>query len=150
MVLQDSLQLCTWSFGQLRPVYLASQPSNCAENRAVIRVRHCTHSVMLFFCVPHHLSSVSFKVLSISNKHCCVGTLSSNYDKKFCKGFRPSKVCKLLTVVMIQRTSLVNLAHLLVDTSYILFCQFSSASSESDEHAMSLCHTRFPLAIGLM
>jgi hypothetical protein len=67
----------------------------------VIRVRHCTHSVMLFLCVPHHLSSVSFKASSIDNKHCCVGTLSSKSDKKVSKGFRPSKVGKLQTFVPI-------------------------------------------------
>jgi hypothetical protein len=105
---------------------------------------------MLFLCVPHHIVGVSFKASSIANNLCCVGTLSSNSDKKVSKGFKPSKVGKLLTVVPIQRTSLVNLAHILVDTSYILFCQFSSASSESDEHALSLRQLRFPSFIGLM
>jgi hypothetical protein len=76
---------------------------------------------MLFLCVPHHLASVAFKASSIANNRCCIGTLSSKSDKKVSKGFRPSKVGKLLTVVSIQRNSLVNLAHLLVDTSYILF-----------------------------
>jgi hypothetical protein len=59
-------------------------------------------------------------------------------------------VGKLLTDVSIQRTSLVNLAHLLVDTVYILFCQFSSASSKSDEHALSLRQLKFPSVVGLM
>jgi hypothetical protein len=92
------------------------QPSTRAENRLVIMVRHCTHSVMLFLCVPHHLVGVSFKASSIANNLCCVDTLSLNFDKKVSKGFRPSKVGKLLTIVPIQQTSLVNLAHLLVDT----------------------------------
>jgi hypothetical protein len=83
-------------------MYRTLQPSTCAENRAVIRVGHCTHSVMLFLCVPHHLVGVSFKASSISNNLCCVGTLSSKSDKKVSKGFRPSKVGKLLTVVLIQ------------------------------------------------
>jgi hypothetical protein len=103
-----------------------------------MRVQHCTHSVMFFLCVPHHLVGVAFKASSIANKHFCIGTLSSKSDKKVSDGFRPSKVGKLLTVVSIQRTSPVNIAHLLVDTSYILFFQFSSASFESDEHALSL------------
>jgi hypothetical protein len=105
---------------------------------------------MLFLCVPHHLAGVSFKASSISNNLYCVGTLASNSNKKDSKGFRPLKVGKLLTVVPIQRTSLVNLAHLLVDTSYIFFFQFSSASSESDEHALSLCQLRFPSIVGLI
>jgi hypothetical protein len=104
---------------------------------------------MLFLCVPHHLASVSFKASSISNNLYCDDTLSSKYDKKVSKGFRPSKVGKLLTVVSIQRTSLVNLAHLLVDTSYILLYQLSSASSKSDEHALSLRQLRCPLTIGI-
>jgi hypothetical protein len=105
---------------------------------------------MLFLCVPHHVVGVAFKASSIANNRCCVGTLSSNYDKKVSKGFRPSNVGKLLTVVSIQCTSLVNIAHILVDTSYILFCQFSSASSESDEHALSLHQLKFPSVVGLM
>jgi hypothetical protein len=105
---------------------------------------------MLVLCVPHHLAGVSFKASSISKKCFCVGTLSSKSNKKVSNGFRPSKVGKLLIVVPIHCTSLVNLAHLLIDTSYILFYQFSSASSESDEHALSLRQLRFPLAIGLM
>jgi hypothetical protein len=150
MLLQDDSQLCTWSFGRLRPVYQTSQPSTRVENRVVIKVRHCTQSVMFFLCVPHHLFGVSFRASSITNNLCCIGTLSSKSDKKAYKGFRTSKEDKLLIVVLIQRTSLVNLAHLLVDTSYILFYQFSNASSEYDEHVLSLHQLRFPSAIGLM
>jgi hypothetical protein len=93
---------------------------------------------------------VAFRASSIANILCCVGTFASKYDRKDCKGFRPLKVGKLLTVVSIQQNSLVNLAHLLVDTSYIWFYQFSSASFESNEHALSLFHLRFLSAIGLM
>jgi hypothetical protein len=150
MPLRASSQLRTWSFGQLRPVYLTSQPSTCAENRTVMRVRHCTHFVMLFLCIPHHLSGVAFKASSIANKHCCIGTLSSKSDKKVSNGFRPSKVSKLLTIVSIQCTSPVNLLHLLADNSYFFFFQFSSASSESDEHALSLHQLIFPSIVGLM
>jgi hypothetical protein len=106
--------------------------------------------VILLLCVPHHLVGVAFRASSIAKNLCCVGTLASKSDRKASKGFRPSNVGKLLTVVPIQRTSLVNLAHLLVDTSYIWFFQFSSASYESDEHALSLLHLRFPSAVGLM
>jgi hypothetical protein len=67
----------------------------------VIRVRHCTHSIMLFLCVPHRLVGVSFKASSIVNNIFCVGTLASNSDKNVSKGFRPSKVGKLLTIVLI-------------------------------------------------
>jgi hypothetical protein len=105
---------------------------------------------MWFLCIPHHLDGVDFKASSIANKHCYVGTLSSKSDKKFSKGFRPSKVGKLLTVVPIQHTYMVNLAHLLVDTLYILFFQFSIDSSKSDEHALSLRQLKFPYAVGLM
>jgi hypothetical protein len=105
---------------------------------------------MLLLCDPYHLAGVDFRASSIANSLCCIGTLSSKSDKKVSKGFRPSKVGKLLTIVLIQRTSLVSLAHLLVDTSYILFCQFPSASSESDEHALSLLQLKFPSVVGLM
>jgi hypothetical protein len=138
MSLQASSQLCTWSFGQLRPMYHASSLPSCAENCVVIKVRHCVQSVILLLCVPHHLIGVDFMASSIANNLCCVGTLVSNSDKKFSKGFSPSNVGRLLTIVPIQRTSLVSLAHLLVYTSYIWFCQFSSASSKSDEHVLAL------------
>jgi hypothetical protein len=105
---------------------------------------------MLFLCVPHHLAGVAFKASSISINLYCVGTLSSNFDKKVSKGYRPSKVGKLLTIVQIQGTYLVNLAHILVENSYILFYQFSSASSKSDEHALSLHQLRCPSIIGLI
>jgi hypothetical protein len=150
MSLQDSSQLRTWSFGQLQPVYLTSQLPTCAENRVVIKVRHYVQSVILLLCVPHHLVGVSFRVSSIANNLCCVGTLISKSERKASRRFRPSKVGKLLIVVPIQQTSLVSRAHLLVDTSYIWFFQFSSASSESDEHALSLRQLRFPSAVGLI
>jgi hypothetical protein len=137
-------------FGKLRPVYLASQPSTCVENHVVIKVRHCTQSVILLLWVPHHIASVAFRASFISNSLCCVGTIASKYGRKASKGFRPSNVGKLLTVVSIQQTSLVNLAHLLVDTSYIWLCQFSNAYFESDEHAFSLRQLIFPSALGLM
>jgi hypothetical protein len=105
---------------------------------------------MLLLCVPHHLPGADFKASSIANNICFIGTFASKYDKKISNEFSPSKVGKLLTVVSIQRTYLVNLAHLLVDTSYILSYQLSSASSESDEHVISLRQLRFPSIVGLM
>jgi hypothetical protein len=131
-------------------VYRTSQPSTCAENHVFIKVQHCTQYVILFLCSPHHLAGVALRASSITNSLCFIGRLSSNSDKKVSKGFRPSKVGNLLIVLSIQRTYLVSLAHLLVDTSYILFCQFSSASFESDEHALSLHQLKFPSSIGLM
>jgi hypothetical protein len=131
-------------------VYLASQLPTCVENRVVIKVRHSVQSVILLLCVPYHLSGVAFMTSSIANNLCCVGTLVSNSDKKFSKGFSPSNVGRVLTIVPIQRTSLVSLAHILVDTSYIWFCQFSSASSESDEHVLSLLQLRFLSVVGLI
>jgi hypothetical protein len=131
-------------------VYLTSQLYVCAENHTVINVRHCIHFVILLLCIPHHLAGVDFRASSIARNLCGVGTLDPNSDRKASKGFKPSNVGKLLTIVPIQQTSLVNLAHLLVDTSYIWFCQFSSASSESDEHVLSLRQLRFPSAVGLM
>ena len=106
--------------------------------------------MILLLCIPRHPVGVDFKASSITKNLCCIGTLSSKSDKKVSKGFKPSKVGKLLIVVPIQQSSLVNLAHLLVDTSYILFCQFSSASSESNEHVLSLHQHKFPSAMGLM
>jgi hypothetical protein len=78
MSLQASSQLHTWYFGQLRPVYLTSQLTACAENRVVIKVRHCVQSVILLLCVPHHLAGVAFRASSMANSLCCVGTLSSS------------------------------------------------------------------------
>jgi hypothetical protein len=100
-------------------VYLTSQLPTCAENRAVIKVQHCVQFVILLLCVPHHLAGVAFRASSIAKNLCCAGTLVSKSERKASRGFRPSKVGKLLIVVPIQRTSLVNRAHLLVDTSYI-------------------------------
>jgi hypothetical protein len=78
--------------------------------------------VILILCIHHHLVGVAFKASSIENNLSCVGTLYSKSDRKDSNGFRPSNVGKLLIVVPIHRTSLVNLAHLLVETSYIWFC----------------------------
>ena len=101
MLLQDCSELLKWSFGHLWPVYQTLQPSTCAENRDFIKVRHCNQSIMLLLCAPHHLAGVSLRTSSITNSLCCIGTLSSKSDKKVSKGFRPSKVGKLLTVVSI-------------------------------------------------
>jgi hypothetical protein len=132
MSLQASSQLRTWSFGKLRPVYLTSQLTVCDENCAVIKVQHCVHSMIFILCVPHHLFGVDFKASSISNNLYCVGTLASKSDRKVSKELRPSNVGKVMVVVSIQQTSLVNLAHLLVDNSYIWFYQFSNAYSKFD------------------
>jgi hypothetical protein len=105
---------------------------------------------MFPLCVPHHLAGVAFMASSIANNLFCVGTLVSKSDKKFSKGFSPSNVGKLLTVVSIQRTYLVSLAHLLVETSYIWFCQFSSTSSKSDEHVLLLRQLKVPSTVGLI
>jgi hypothetical protein len=140
----------TWSFGQLQPVYFTSQLPTCANNQAVIKVRHCVQSVIFLLCVPHHLAGVAFKASSIANILCCVGTLVSKFERKASRGFRPSKVGKLFIVVPMQQNYLVSRAHLLIDTSYIWFCQFSSASSQSDEHALSLRQLKFPSAVGLI
>jgi hypothetical protein len=131
-------------------MYLTSQLIACAENHTVIKVQHYVQSVMFLLCIPHHLAGVSFMASSIANNLCYAGTLASNSDKNFSKGFSPSNVGKLIMVVPIQRTSLVSRAHLLVETSYIWSCQFSSASFESDEHMMSLCQLKFPSVVGLM
>jgi hypothetical protein len=150
MSLQASSQLHMWSFGKLRPTYLTSQHTSYAENRVVIKVQHWVQYVILLLCVPHHLVGVAFRPSSISNNLCFIGTLVSKSDRKAYKGFRPSNVGKLLTVVLIQQNYLVNLAHIMVDTSYIWFCQFSSASSKFDEHALSLHQLRFPSTVGLI
>jgi hypothetical protein len=105
---------------------------------------------MFFLCVFHHIDGVSFKASSSANNLYCAGTIPSNSNRNVFKLFKPSNVGRLLTSVPIQRTSLVNLAHLCVETSYIMFSQFSNASSKSDEHALSLRQLRFPSAIGLM
>jgi hypothetical protein len=75
--------------------------------------------MMFLLCVPHYLVGVAFRASSMANSLCCIGTVVSKSDRKDSKGFKPSNVGKLLNVVPIQRTSLVNIAHLLVDTSYI-------------------------------
>jgi hypothetical protein len=129
---------------------LTSQFPTCVENYAVIKVQHCVQSVILLLCVPHHIAGVAFRASSIANSLHCAGTIVSKSIKKDSKGFRPSKVGKLLVVVPIQRNSLVSRAHLLVDTSYIWFCQFSGASFESDEHTLSLHQLRFPSTVGLI
>jgi hypothetical protein len=103
---------------------------------------------MFFLCVPHHLGGVSFKSSSSANNVCFTGTTSSNSNKKVYKQFKPSNVGKLLTSVPIQRTSLVNLAHLRAENLYILLYQFSSASSEFDDHALSLLQLKFPSVVG--
>jgi hypothetical protein len=73
-------------------VYQTSQPSTFAQNRVVIKARHCIQSVMLFLCVPDHLVGVVFRASSIASNIFCVGTTSSKSEKKVSKGFRPSKV----------------------------------------------------------
>jgi hypothetical protein len=73
-------------------MYLTSHLSACAENCVVIKVRHCTQSVILLLCVTHDLDGVDFKGSSIANNICCVDTLVSKSYKKVSKGFRPSKV----------------------------------------------------------
>jgi hypothetical protein len=131
-------------------MFQTSQPSSWSENRIVNKVRHCTHSAMFFLCVPHHLAGVAFKASYSANILCCTGTSLSNSTRNFSKLIKASNVGILLTYVPIQRTTLVNLAHLRVETSYIMFYQFSNASSKSDEHALSLHQLRFPSVVGLI
>jgi hypothetical protein len=95
---------------------------------------------MVWLSRPHPLPTISVLLVHFASK----------FDRNDSEGFRPLNVVKLLTIVPIQRASLVNIAHLLIDNSYILFYWFSSSSSESDEHALSLRQLRFPSTIGLM
>jgi hypothetical protein len=105
---------------------------------------------MFFLCVPHHLGGVAFKASSSANNLYCTGTIHSNSNRNVSKLFKTSNVGILLTYVPIQQTTLVNLEHLRVETSYIMFCQFSNASFESDEHAISLHQIIFPFVVGLI
>ena len=150
MFLQVSSQLCTCSLGKLWPLYRTSQPSTWSKKRTVNKVRHCTHSAMFFLCVPHHVVGVAFKDSSSANNLYCTGAIPSNSTRNVSKWFKPSNFERLITFVPIQQTTLVNLAHRRVETSYIMFCQFSNASSESYEHALSLHQLRFPSVVGLM
>jgi hypothetical protein len=105
---------------------------------------------MFFLYVSHHLVGVAFKDSSSANKLYCIGTINSNSNRNVFKLFKPSNVGILLTYVPIQLTTLVNLAHLRIENSYIMFCKFSNASYESNEHALSLHQLRFPSVVGLI
>lgn len=98
----------------------------------------------------HHRVGVDFNATSKANNLYFSTTIASNFIMKVATLVNPSKCGNSHTSVPIQCNDLVILAHLLVETSCNLCCQFSRPSSESDEQELILCQLKFPYVVGLI
>jgi hypothetical protein len=105
---------------------------------------------MVSLCTPHHLAGVALSVKSSDNSLCFSNIASSYCVKNVSKSFSPWKLGGSLIFVPTHLTARSILAHLLMDTSCSLCCQFYKLMSESIAHEVMLLQLSTPFAVGFM
>jgi hypothetical protein len=134
--------------GSLSPMYFYTLTSSLGPKHICMSLLHCAQSLILFLCVAHHLAGVAFKMTSSANNLCCSGTCNSNDFINTLISVSPSYLGGSYSSVPIQHKDRFIWAHLLVDTSCILCCQFSRPTSESDAHELKLLQLSTPSIVG--
>jgi hypothetical protein len=109
---------------------------------------HWYHSLIVSLCTPQHLASVSLSVLSKDRSLSFSNTSPLYHVKNASKSFNPWKLGGSLISVPTHVTTRSILAHILVETSCNLYCQFSKNVSESDVHDRILLQLSTPYAVG--
>jgi hypothetical protein len=137
------------SFGAPCPSYLYCFLFFCsAPNLMHSNHLHWYQSVIVSLCAPHHLAPVWPLVLNQVLEVSDFLTLSSYCVKNVSKSFIPWKLGGSLTFVPTHHTARSILAHLLVETSCSLCCQFSKPVSESVAHEVMLHQLSTPSVVG--
>jgi hypothetical protein len=103
---------------------------------------------MVSLCAPHHLASVALNAKSSADNRWFSNTSSSYCVKNVSKSFSPWKLGGSLIFVPTHLTARSILAHLHVDTSCNLCCQFSNLVSESVAYEVILCQLSTPSTVG--
>jgi hypothetical protein len=117
-------------------------------NLTCISLLHCCQSSMFSLCVTHHLVGVAFNTMSSASSLCFSCTYASNVCTNVFISVNLSYLGGLHSSIPIQRTNLVMHAHRHVETSCILYFQFSRPTSESDVHELMLLQLNAPSAWG--
>jgi hypothetical protein len=125
-------------------VYLCAVSSSSRPKRIYIIVLHCAQYFIPFLCVSHHIVGVAFNMTSRANNLYCLGTCNSNDFSNMSISVIPSYLGGSRSSVPIQRNDQFIRAHHLVDTSCILYYQFSGLASESDAHELILLQLSTP------
>jgi hypothetical protein len=144
----NSLQPSKLSFRFLSPMYLcAGSSSSGSKHIYIIRLR-CAQSFISFLCATCHLARVVFKTTSITNILCCSSTYNSNDFINIHILFSPSYLGGSHSSIPTQCKDWVIRAHRLVDTSCILYCQFSRRDFEYDVHELIFLQISAPSIVG--
>jgi hypothetical protein len=103
---------------------------------------------MVSLCVPHHLAGMALSAKSSADSHWFSNSSSLYCVKNVSKSFSPWKQGGSLISVPAHLTARSIIAHLHVDTSCSLCCQFSSPVSESVAHEVMLHQLSTLSAVG--
>ena len=128
--------LCYWLF-------LCSAPNLMRSSRL-----HWYQYLIVSLCAPHHLAGVALSVISSARSLCFSNTSSSYCVKNSSISFTPWKIGGSLISIPIHLTMRSILAHLVVETSCSLCCQFSKLVSDPDAHEVILCQLSIPSVVG--
>jgi hypothetical protein len=109
---------------------------------------HWYQSVMVSLCAPHHLAGVDLSAISRDSSLWFSKTTSTYCAKNVSKSFTSWKLDASLIFVPTHLMTRSILAHLLVDTSCNLCCQFSKLIFESVAHEVMLRQLSIMSAIG--
>jgi hypothetical protein len=104
--------------------------------------------MIVSLCAPHDIAGVDLSANSSANSLWFSNTVSSYCVKNFSKLFSPWKLGGSLIFVPTHLTAQSILAHLRVDTSCSLYCQFSNPVFESVAHEVMLHQLSTPSAVG--
>jgi hypothetical protein len=106
-------------------------------------------SSMFSLCLAHHLVGVAFNTISNASSLCCSSTCSSNFCKNVVMSINTSYLGGFHSSITIQCIDLVMPTHRHVETSCILYGQFSKPASESYVHKLMCLQLNTSSAMGL-
>jgi hypothetical protein len=124
-------------------LFLCSVPNLMHSNRL-----HWYQSLIVSLCVPHHLASVALSAISSAKSLKFSNTSSSHYAKNTSRSFTLWKLGGSLSSVSTHLTARSILAHILVETSCSLCCNFSKPIFESVTHEVMLCQLSILSVVG--
>jgi len=143
-----ALNFSTWSFESLSPFYFCALTSTSGPKHICMSLMHCSQSLILFMCVAHHIAGVAFKMTSNDNSLYYLGTCNSNAIINIFFSVSPSYLGGSYSYVPIQCKYWFIQEHLLVNTSCILYYQFSRQAFDFDVHELKLLQLSTPSIVG--
>jgi hypothetical protein len=129
-------------------MFLCTLTFSSGPKRICMSLLHYAQVLNTLSVRTHHLAGVAFKMTSSANNLYCSSTCNSNAFINTLISVIPLYLGGSYSYVPIQRKDRFIHAHILVDTSCILYCQFSRPTSESDVHELKLLQLSAPSVVG--